>query len=86
MQVTTITTKGQVTIPEPVRRALGIDTGDKAVFREVRPDKGEVVLRVISQDAVSALAGSLRTPVSSTDHAKARIATAKALGRKYARS
>lgn len=86
MQVTTITTKGQVTIPEPVRRALGIDVGDKAVFSDVRPEKGEVVLRVISQDAVAALAGSLKTSVPYTDHAKVREAVGKALGRRYDKS
>lgn len=41
--VSTITSKGQVTIPAPVRRLLGLKQGDKIVF--VTNDKGEVALR-----------------------------------------
>lgn len=33
--ISTITSKGQVTIPAAVRRALGVDTADKLVFRIV---------------------------------------------------
>jgi AbrB family looped-hinge helix DNA binding protein len=39
---TTVTTKGQVTIPKPVRDLLGIGPGSKVEFR--RADDGNVVL------------------------------------------
>lgn len=39
----TVTTKGQVTIPKPVRDLLGLIPGSKVDFR--RNAKGEVVLR-----------------------------------------
>jgi antitoxin PrlF len=38
----TITTKGQVTIPKDVRKALGLQPGDQAEFR-IKPN-GEVVV------------------------------------------
>ena len=38
----TVTTKGQVTIPKPVRDLLGIEAGTKVDFR--RNERGEVVL------------------------------------------
>lgn len=33
----TLTSKGQITLPKPVRDILGVDTGDRVVFR-VRED------------------------------------------------
>lgn len=31
-EVATITSKGQVTLPKPIRQALGVDAGDKVAF------------------------------------------------------
>lgn len=31
-QVATITSKGQITLPKPIRQALGIDVGDQIAF------------------------------------------------------
>jgi AbrB family looped-hinge helix DNA binding protein len=39
---TTVTRKGQVTIPKPVREHLGIGPGSQIVFR--RADDGSIVL------------------------------------------
>jgi len=39
---TTVTRKGQVTIPKPVREHLGIGPGSRIVFR--RADDGSIVL------------------------------------------
>lgn len=39
---TTVTTKGQVTIPKPIRDSLGIEPGTKVDFR--RNEQGEIVL------------------------------------------
>lgn len=43
---TTVTSKGQVTIPKPVRDLLGISTGSKVDF-ELAPD-GRVVLVIMN--------------------------------------
>lgn len=40
--VTTVTAKGQVTIPKPVRELLGVVPGSKVDFR--RADDGSVVI------------------------------------------
>ncbi len=39
----TITAKGQITIPETVRAALGVDTGDRLEFVEVAKGRFEIV-------------------------------------------
>ncbi|MFT3717633.1 type II toxin-antitoxin system PrlF family antitoxin [Pseudorhodoferax sp.] len=40
-EVATLTSKGQITLPKPIRQALGVDTGGKVAF-ELRD--GEVVV------------------------------------------
>ncbi len=54
-----VTSKGQITIPKPVRDALGIAEGDRVVFRI--DDKRAVLARV--PDLLD-LAGAVDVPVS----------------------
>jgi antitoxin PrlF len=56
MPTSTLTAKGQTTIPKGVRDTLGVKAGDQLEFI-VRPD-GEVVLRAATEQA-SALKGIL---------------------------
>jgi antitoxin PrlF len=51
--VSTLTSKGQVTIPAEVRRYLGVAQGDKLSF--VIDDTGTVGLRVTSYPTVASL-------------------------------
>lgn len=81
--MTTITTKGQVTIPEAVRRALGASVGDKVAFFRVEKDLKEATIRVISTNVVEELAGSLKTSVPYISQEKARAIAARALGKRY---
>lgn len=81
--MTTITTKGQVTIPEPVRRALGASVGDKVAFVRVANKSREATIRVIPTNVVDKLAGSLKTSVGYIPHEKARAIAARALGKRY---
>jgi antitoxin PrlF len=63
--VTTLTSKGRVTIPAEVRKYLGIGTNDKVAF--VIDDEGVVRLRVLRYPTVASLrgaAGSLKKPLS----------------------
>lgn len=83
MQLTTITTKGQVTIPSDVRALLGIQIGDKVTFTSIQKETREVTLRLIPKDVVSHLAGSLKSSVRESDHRKVREAAGRALGKKY---
>lgn len=57
--ISTITSKGQVTIPAPIRRTLGLKQGDKVAF--VIKDEGEVALRVPEYPNMAALRGAAGT-------------------------
>lgn len=66
--VSTITSKGQVTIPAAVRRHLGVGTNDSIAF--VLEDSGEVRLCVPHYPTIQSLrgiAGSLPHPLSWQD-------------------
>ena len=43
MSTATLTSKGQVTIPADVRRALNVEAGDRLEFVQVEPGRFEVV-------------------------------------------
>ena len=63
--VSTITSKGQVTIPAVVRRHLGVGTNDKVSF--VIEENGEVRLsapRYPTIQSLRGIAGSLSRPLS----------------------
>lgn len=65
MPPTTVTSKGQVTIPKAIRDALGVRPGDRVRFHQ-RED-GTVVLEPETVDVRSLrgrLAGRVRKPVS----------------------
>ncbi len=53
----TVTSKGQTTIPKDIRESLGVKPGDRMTFT-LMPD-GTVLLRVKNKSVMS-LAGSLR--------------------------
>lgn len=61
--LTTITSKGQVTIPEDIRLLLGIKPGDKVVFEKAILGQKKAVLRVLSGEISERLYGSLKTSV-----------------------
>ena len=60
MYATTLTQKGQVTIPAPIRKKLGLKKGTKVSFRE---KKGEVIIEPLM--TAPALIGSLKSLVLS---------------------
>ena len=43
MSTATVTTKGQITIPIDVRRALNVETGDRVEFVLIEPGRFEVI-------------------------------------------
>lgn len=81
--MTTITTKGQVTIPEAVRRALGASVGDKVAFTDVANDTKQVTMKIISSRSIDELYGSLKTSVAYVPQDKARKIVAKYLAKRY---
>ena len=59
--LSTVTSKGQVTIPVEIRQYLGIDTGDKIAF--VIDDDGSIRIK-IPRYPLRGAAGSLKRPLS----------------------
>ena len=59
MATSTVTSKGQITLPKSVREHLRVDTGDVVDF--VVNDSGDVVVRALTSD-VSELKGLLKRP------------------------
>ena len=65
---TTVTSKGQVTIPKPVRDLLGIEPGTKVEFRA--NEKGEIVLVRADkafESRFAKLRGTLKSDLSSDE-------------------
>ena len=60
MLASKITTKGQVTIPQKLRRLLGVRPGDKIAFEA--SEDGKVTIRKI--DCRVSLAGSLKNQIA----------------------
>ena len=56
MASSTITSKGQVTIPAEVRRNLGLQAGDRVLFRQV----GRQVILESVNDPIDRLSGMLK--------------------------
>jgi antitoxin PrlF len=54
--ISTITTKGQATIPLAVRRHLGLNPGDKVDF--VIEEDGAVVVRPVRYPTIASLSGA----------------------------
>lgn len=59
MPSSTVTSKGQVTIPKPIRKALRVEPGDHVEF--IVDAKGHVLVRAATSD-LSVLKGLLARP------------------------
>jgi len=59
MPAATVTSKGQITIPAPVRTALGLDAGDRVEFVEIEKGRFAIVPATIS---LTRLKGVIRKP------------------------
>ena len=59
MTTATLTSKGQITIPVDVRRALNVAAGDRVEFVEIEPGRFEVIAATRS---VRELKGRFGTP------------------------
>ena len=74
---TTLTSKGQVTIPINIREAYRLDTGDSLEFI---PDGDELRVRVIKRHTAKQLRGLLETSVKFSSREDERAVAAQALG------
>jgi antitoxin PrlF len=64
MSTATVTSKGQITIPADVRRALQIEAGDRVDFLEVDPGRFEVVAAMRSITELKGMFGKAGKNVS----------------------
>ncbi len=81
---TTITTKGQVTLPQDLRLALAVQTGDLAIFESVNfEDKTATVKIIPTQNIIDDLYGSLKTDVKYKGLDWEMKMAQKALAKKY---
>ena len=78
MPISTLTSKGQITIPQSVRDALGLQTGDKVDFVQEEPGAYKVVpLRKEAKALRGRFAGRVTKPVSIEQMADAVAAEAE---------
>lgn len=64
MPTSTLTSKGQITLPQAVRRALGLEAGDKVDFVQVEDGYKLVPLRKDVRALKGRFAGRVERPVS----------------------
>jgi len=81
--LTTVTTKGQVTIPGKIRRALSVKVGDKVYFSKVHVGERQILVKIVSKDTVEKLYGSLKSGKKYVDINIVRKKSAKELAKKY---
>jgi antitoxin PrlF len=64
MAAATVTSKGQITIPVEVRKALGVGTGDRIEFIEIDRGRYEIVPATGSIMALKGVFGKPKQPVT----------------------
>jgi AbrB family looped-hinge helix DNA binding protein len=67
MSIATITTKGQVTIPKPVRDALGLEAGDRVEFVDLGEGRFELIAVTRDARSLRGMLGPAEKPVSTED-------------------
>jgi antitoxin PrlF len=83
MSISRVTSKGQVTIPADVRKALDIEQGDDLMF-EVGPEQ-TARLKVVKRQRLSDLYGALRATRPYPGKEAIREQVGRALGESKAR-
>jgi AbrB family looped-hinge helix DNA binding protein len=64
MTTATITSKGQVTIPKDVRTRLGVDTGDRVEFVEIRDGVFQIVAATQDVQVLKGIVPRPKKPVT----------------------
>ena len=82
MALARVTTKGQVTIPAEVRKALDIGAGDDLLFEIV--EAGEARIRVLKRCRLSDLYGALPATRSYAGKEEVRTEVGQGLGERLA--
>jgi len=82
--LTTITNKGQVTIPEDVRLLLRAKAGDRVSFEGIVSERKQATIRIIPGEIVENFYGSLKTKVKFKSRDYEREMTRKLLSQSVA--
>jgi antitoxin PrlF len=77
---TKITSKGQVTIPNDIRKAMNMEEGDYLVFET--QSEYEATVKVIKTQSLSSLLGALPAKSDETDFAEIRKQASLAIAKK----
>lgn len=77
MPTSTVTSKGRITIPAAVRKAMQVRTGDRIEFVEIEWGRYEIVAATRSVKALKGMFGKPREGVT-VEQMKAAIAAAAA--------
>ena len=64
MSTATLTSKGQMTIPAPVRASLGVETGDRIEFVQIAPGRFEVIAATLPITGLKGILAKPEVPVS----------------------
>ena len=83
MSIATVTTKGQVTIPKPVREALRLAAGDRVEFVDLGNGRFELIAVTRDVTELRGMLGPAATPVST---AAMDNAVAETVAGRYGRS
>ena len=67
MTTATLTSKGQITIPAEIRKALGVDSGDRVEFVAIAPGRYEFIAATKSVTELKGMFGKTRKRVSIED-------------------
>jgi len=67
MPAATVTSKGQITIPAPVRVALGLDAGDRVEFVELERGRFAIVPATVPLRGLKGIIRKPEKPVSIED-------------------
>lgn len=81
MSTSTITSKGQITIPAAVREAMQVHTGDRIEFVEIEPGRYEFVAATRPVKALKGMFGKPRKNVTVEQMNAAIAAAAAAAGK-----
>lgn len=71
MSIATVTTKGQVTIPKPVREALRLSAGDRVEFVDLGNGRFELIAATRDVTELRGMLGPAAASVSTEDMDKA---------------
>ena len=86
MTTATLTSKGQITIPADVRRALNVQAGDRVEFVQVEPGRFELVAATRSVRELKGLFGKATRTLSIADMNRAIAERAAQAGERGGRT